>query len=171
MLREKGCYIVDTDILARKAVQNPEVVGMLCQRFGSDIVSGGTLDRRELARRAFATPEGTNALNMITHPEITRLAVEEIHKAEKEGAKSAVIDAALLFESPLTAVCGKTVCVVADKKIRLERIMKRDGISESDAILRINAQPDEEYYKSKSDIVISNNGEDLENQIDFIQEG
>ena len=49
--------------------------------------------------------------------------------------------------------------------------MKRDGISESDAILRINAQPDEEYYNSKSDIVISNNGEDLENQIDFIQEG
>lgn len=171
MLREKGCYIVDTDILARKAVENPEVIAMLCQRFGSDIISGGTLDRRELARRAFATPEGTNALNMITHPEITRLAVEEIHKAENEGAKAAVIDAALLFESPLTAVCGKTVCVVADEKIRLERIMKRDSISESDAILRINAQPDEEYYKSKSDIIISNNGEDLDRQINFIQEG
>ena len=60
---------------------------------------------------------------------------------------------------------------VADKKIRLERIMKRDGISESDALLRINAQPDEEYYKSRSDIIISNNGEDLTNQINFIQEG
>ena len=31
--------------------------------------------------------------------------------------------------------------------------------------------PDEEYYKSKSDIIISNNGEDLNNQINFIQEG
>ena len=170
-LRDKGCHIVDTDLLARKAVENPEVIARLCESFGDDIISGGVLDRRELARRAFATPEGTKALNLITHPEITRLAVEEIHKAGAEGAKAAIIDAALLFESPLTAVCGKTVCVVADEKIRLERIMKRDGIPEADARLRMNAQPDEEYYKSKSDIIINNNGEDLECQIDFIQEG
>ncbi len=171
ILKDKGCHTVDTDLLARKAVENPDVIAKLCEKFGSDIISGGVLDRRELARRAFATPEGTKALNLITHPEITRLAVEEIHKAEAEGAKAAVIDAALLFESPLTAVCDKTVCVVADEKIRLERIMKRDGISESDARLRMNAQPDEEYYKSKSDIIINNNGEDLDVKFDFIQEG
>ena len=171
ILKDKGCHIVDTDLLARKAVENPEVIERLCDKFGDDIISGGVLDRRELARRAFATPEGTKALNLITHPEITRLAVEEIHKAESEGAKAAIIDAALLFESPLTAVCDKTVCVAADEKIRLERIMKRDGISESDARLRMNAQPDEEYYKSKSDIIINNNGEDLDVKFDFIQEG
>ena len=171
ILKDKGCHIVDTDLLARKAVENPEVIERLCDKFGDDIISGGVLDRRELARRAFATPEGTKALNLITHPEITRLAVEEIHKAESEGAKAAIIDAALLFESPLTAVCDKTVCVAADEKIRLERIMKRDGISESDASLRMNAQPDEEYYKSKSDIIINNNGEDLDVKFDFIQEG
>ena len=171
VLKDKGCHIVDTDLLARKAVESPEVVARLCENFGDDIISGGVLDRRELARRAFATPEGTKSLNLITHPEITRLAVEEIHKAEAEGAKAAIIDAALLFESPLTAVCDKTVCVVADEKVRLERIMKRDGISEADARLRMNAQPDEEYYKSKSDIIINNNGEDLKCQIDFIQEG
>ncbi len=171
ILNDKGCHIVDTDLLARKAVENPEVIARLCEKFGEDIVNGGALDRRELARRAFATPEGTKALNLITHPEITRLAVEEIHKAEADGAKAAIIDAALLFESSLTAVCDKTVCVVADEKIRLERIMKRDGISEADARLRMNAQPDEEYYKSKSDIIINNNGEDLKKQIDFIKEG
>ena len=49
--------------------------------------------------------------------------------------------------------------------------MKRDGISEADARLRMNAQPDEEYYKSKSDIIINNNGEDLDVKFDFIQEG
>ena len=35
--------------------------------------------------------------------------------------------------------------------------MKRDGISESDALLRMNAQPTEEYYREKADIVIENN--------------
>ncbi len=165
LLAEKGCHIVDTDILARKAVENPEVIAMLCERFGDDIISDGALDRRELARRAFATLEGTAALSAITHPEITRLAIEEIHTAEKDGARAAVIDAALLYDSPLVAVCEKNICVVADEKIRLERIMKRDSITESDAKLRINAQPSAEYYTEKSDIIINNNGADIEAQI------
>ena len=165
-LAEKGCHIVDTDILARKAVENPEVIGMLTARFGNDIIKDGVLDRRELARRAFATPEGTESLSAITHPEITRLAIEEIHAAEKSGAKAAVIDAALLFDSPLVAICDKNISVVADEKIRLERIMKRDGISENDALLRINAQPPTEYYIEKADIIINNNnGVDIESQI------
>lgn len=169
MLSEKGCHIVDTDVLARKAVENPEVIGMLSQRFGGDIIKDGALDRRELARRAFATPEGTKALSAITHPEITRLAIGEIHDAEKDGARAAVIDAALLFDSPLAAVCEKNVSVVADEKIRLERIMKRDSISEADARLRINAQPPTEYYVEKSDIIINNNpGADIEAQAAFL---
>ena len=165
MLKEKGYWIADTDILARKAVENPEVIAMLKARFGEDIVKDGVLDRRELARRAFATEEGRADINMITHPEITRLAVEEIHKAEEKGAKAAVIDAALLFESPLTAVCDKTVSVVADENTRLERIIARDSISPEDARLRISAQPSEEYYREKADIIIDNNGKNLEEQL------
>lgn len=160
-LQKLGCHIIDTDTLARKAVENPEVIGALCKEFGDDIIVNGTLDRRETARRAFATKEGRNALNAITHPEITRLTVEEIHKAQADGAKAAVIDAALLFESCMPALCTKTVSVVADKNIRLERIIKRDGISQEDALLRMNAQPSEEYYREKADIVIENNGSEV----------
>ncbi len=168
MLEKKGCATVDTDILARKAVENPEVIAMLCKRFGDDIIVDGALDRRELARRAFATKEGTADLSAITHPEITRLAIELIHKAYENGAKAAVVDAALLFDSPLACLCDKTVSVVADEKIRLERIIKRDGISEEDALLRINAQPSTEYYIEKSDIVINNGNNDyLEKQLNI----
>ncbi len=166
MLEESGKYhIIDTDILARKAVENPEVIAMLTARFGDDIIENGILNRRETARRAFATKEGTLALNNITHPEITRLAVEEIHVAEKEG-KKAVVDAALLFDSPLVAVTDLDICVMADENIRLERIMKRDGISLEDAKLRISAQPSAEYYIEKADIIIDNNGNDLRIQLE-----
>lgn len=169
MLKEKGCAIVDTDILARKAVENPEVISSLCEKFGDDIIVNGELDRRETARRAFATKEGTQALSAITHPEITRLAIEQIHSAYESGSKAAVIDAALLFDSPLACICDKTVSVVAPENIRLERIIKRDGISEADALLRINAQPKAEYYIEKSDIIINNDGkENLDEQINFI---
>ncbi len=168
MLKDKGCAIVDTDILAREAVRNPDVISSLCKKFGEDIIVNGALDRRELARRAFATKEGTEALSAITHPEITRLAIEQIHNAYENGAKAAVIDAALLFDSPLACICDKTVSVVASEDIRLERIMRRDGITREDALLRMSAQPQTEYYIEKSDIIINNDGKDkLEEQINI----
>ena len=162
LLAEKGFAVIDTDVIARKAVENPEVIAMLCAEFGDDIIRDSSLDRRELARRAFATKEGGLALNAITHPEITRISVELIHEAAENGAKAAVIDAALLFDSCMTALCDKTVSVVADENLRLERIMTRDSISEEDARLRMSAQPPIEYYIEKADMIINNNGvEDL----------
>lgn len=168
LLEEKGVYNVDADLLARKAVESPEVIAALCAEFGDDIIVDGALDRRELARRAFTSPEKQAILNSITHPEVTKLAALEIHKAQSEGKKAALIDAALLFESCLPSICNLTVSVVADKETRLERIMNRDGISREDALIRMNAQKDEEFYKEKADIVIFNNGEDLQSQLEKV---
>ncbi len=165
LLAENGVYCIDADILARKAVENPEVISALAEYFGSDIIVDGSLDRHELARRAFSDAEKQRILNATVHPEVTRLAVEEIHKAEKSGANAALIDAALLFESDLTAICSFTVTVIAEKETRLERIMKRDSISREDALIRMNAQKDEEYYIGKADIVINNNGGNLAEEI------
>lgn len=167
ILKEKGYAIIDTDVLAKKALENPEVSAMLIDRFGKDIAPNGKLCRRELARRAFADKKSTQALNLITHPEITRLALEQIHSVRESGAKAAVIDAALLFDSCLVSFCEKTVSVVASEEVRLKRIMKRDSISEFDAKLRINAQPSAEYYIEKADIVIRNNeNDDLQKQLE-----
>lgn len=169
IFREKGYHIIDTDVLSRKAVESRAVKDSLCSRFGSDIIVDGELDRRELARRAFASPEATAALNAITHPEITRLAVIEIHKAQDSGAKAAVIDAALLFESDLACLCGKTVCITADDSVRMRRIIERDGLSETDALMRIAAQPPQEFYAKQSDIIIDNgDGTDLRKAIDCL---
>ncbi|MBO5858937.1 MAG: threonylcarbamoyl-AMP synthase [Clostridia bacterium] len=165
LLEENGIYNIDTDLLARKAVENPEVIASLADYFGNDIIVDGVLDRRELARRAFSDPVKQKKLNATVHPEVTRLAVEEIHNAEKSGAKAVLIDAALLFESDLTSICSFTVTVVADKEIRLERIMRRDSISKDDALIRMNAQKDEKYYTENADIVIQNNGENINDEI------
>ena len=170
LLEKDGVYHIDADYLARIAVENSEVISALADYFGSDIVTDGILDRRELARRAFSDPIKQKKLNAIVHPEVTRLAVEEIHKAEKSGAKAALIDAALLFESDLTCVCTFTVSVIADEEIRLERIMNRDSISREDALIRMNAQKNEEYYVSNADVVVSNNSDDITKEIGKIIE-
>ena len=57
MLSEKGFYIVDGDVLARKVTEKgSEVLKELSDCFGEDIISeDGTLKRHELARRAFSS--------------------------------------------------------------------------------------------------------------------
>ena len=154
--KKYGFSVIDTDMIAREAVEDPEIINALCESFGADIVAQGKLDRRLLAKRAFETPEKTEILNRITHPAITAASISAIHDAEKSGARAALIDAPVLFESPLTAVCDKVICICADKQTRLGRIIARDRVSEQEALLRINAQKDEEYYKSHSDIIINN---------------
>ena len=61
-----------------------------------------------------------------------------------------------LFESGLADLCDFNVTVVAPKEIRLERIMKRDNITEEKALERINAQKDESFFTSQSDFVLWN---------------
>ena len=75
---------------------------------------------------------------------------------EEVGYRGIIIDAIALFESGEDALCDFTVAVVAPKEIRLERIMKRDNITEEKALERINAQKDESFFTSRADFVLWN---------------
>ena len=59
-------------------------------------------------------------------------------------------------------MCDKIIAVVAPADVRKKRILSRDGISEKEALLRINAQHDEDFYISKSDYIIDGS-QSLEN--------
>lgn len=158
LLHEKGFYVVDGDILARKATEKGSpVLKKLADFFGEDILlPDGTLDRRKTAERAFSTPGNTKKLNEITHGEIDRLLSLEIEKAKKEGFENCLFDAAAILESPSKERCDKIIVVTAPLEIRLKRILSRDGITEEEALRRINAQKDDEYYFAAADILIKN---------------
>jgi large subunit ribosomal protein L16 len=76
---------------------------------------------------------------------------------EAEGVPATIIDAPLLFESGLNNRCNFNVCVVSPIDIRIDRIMKRDGISKKDAFLRVNTQLPDDYLIKNSDYNIENN--------------
>ena len=73
-LREKGCYIIDGDIIARQITEKgSDILPLLQKAFGNDILDeNDELIRKRLAERAFSSKENTALLNSITHPEITR---------------------------------------------------------------------------------------------------
>ena len=157
-----GYKIVDCDKLARVAVEKGrEGLNALTLVFGDGILdSNGELNRKALAKIAFSTKENTELLNKTLLPHIVTLVKEE------SSANKVLLDAPTLFESGIDSMCNATVAVLADKEIRLKRIMNRDGIDEESALLRMNAGKPDEFYKENADYIVYNN----ENEEDFIND-
>ncbi len=153
-----GCYHIDADKVAREVINNNEnVKNKLKERFGCDVINAdGTTNRPLLASRAFADEESTLDLNAITHPAVIEEIKSIIKDMEEVGYRGIIIDAIALFESGLDSLCDFNVTVIAPKEIRLERIMKRDNITEEKALERINAQKDESFFTSHADFVLWN---------------
>ncbi len=150
-----GFKVIDCDRVARKAVEKEsEGLKALVKVFGTDILlENGELNRKALARKAFATLEQTETLNKTLFPFITELVEKEF------DSDLILLDAPTLIESGLNKKCDKVIGVWADPEIRLQRICERDGLSLEDAKIRLNAGKDESFYKKNTDILIYNNGE------------
>lgn len=157
LLKEKGAYIIDGDIVARKVlVDNFSLLNKLSKEFGEEILNPDrTLNRRALAKEAFSTPEKTEKLNSIMHPAINDYIFEEAEKAFSDY-DVVIVDAAAIIESGFTEKSDYLIVVHAPVEIRKERIIKRDGLSEADADVRINGQKEDDFYLSKADFVFNN---------------
>lgn len=167
-LRSMGFFVCDADIVARQVVEKGSpLLERLGDEFGKDVISpDGSLDRARLAERAFATTENTEKLNRLMHPAILEKSLDEMKNALDSGYTAAFYDAAALYESGADSFCDKTVCVCAPDNIRLERIMRRDGLTKEKALERMNAQRPDSFYSSRADFVIDNSPDkDLERQI------
>lgn len=154
----EGFKVVDCDIIARKATEkSTEGLKALVQVFGEDILNEDkTLNRAKLAQKAFASVDSTKLLNKTIFPYITKLVEKEII-----GDK-VLLDAPTLFESGIDSLCDKTIAVLADRDIRLSRILARDNIAKDAALLRINAGKMDEFYKQRADYIIYNNSNEAE---------
>ena len=160
-LEQNGFYVINADLLVRKIYNS----GSPCLKtieavFGEDIITdNGTPDRKLLAERAFSSKENTALLSSIVHPFVTAELFDEIKKAAEIGTTTVVYDAPQLFESNADVICDEIISVAAEKSVRLERICKRDNISKENALMRMNSQLDEEFFRENSDYIIENNSD------------
>ena len=156
--KNQGFIIIDSDVVARNVcAAGSDCLGEIVGFFGSGVIdSNGSLKRKELGRIVFSDSQKLKKLNEITHKYIIK-SIKKIIE-ENEG-KNIVIDAPLLLETGLNSICTKTLCVLADEDIRLARIMERDSLVQADAKARISSQPDDDFYISRCDFVLYNNGD------------
>jgi dephospho-CoA kinase len=149
-----GLRLIDCDKIARQAVEKgSNGLKALVNAFGNCILNpDGTLNRRKLASIAFASKEQTQLLNDTTFPYIKELVL----KGTQNG--NTLLDAPTLFESGINEICFKTIAILCDKQTRLARIIARDNLTKEDALLRINAGKDDDFYIKNADYIIHNNG-------------
>ena len=160
-LEQNGFYVINADLLVRKIYESGSpCLKTIAAVFGDDIITeNGTPDRKMLAERAFSSKQNTALLSSIVHPFVTAKLFAEIKKAAESGVTTIVYDAPQLFESNADVICDEIISVTAEKSVRLERICKRDNISKENALMRMNAQLDEEFFRENSDYIIENNSD------------
>lgn len=159
LFRAESISVIDADKLVEKLyAPNSICIEVLVALFGYDIIdSDGVLDRANLADIVFTSRDNLMKLNSVVHPFVMSLFLDELRYESESGESIIVYDAPQLFEGKADIICDKIISVTADKKVRAERICKRDGISEKQALQRIEAQYNEKFYKNNSDYVIENN--------------
>ncbi len=160
LLERWGAAVIDTDQLAREAVQpgSPALTALL-RRFGAELARpDGSLDRAALRRRVMGNDEQRAVLNAIVHPEVNRLLGVRMAEAERRGAQIVVADIPLLFEVLDPDAWDVVVLVDAPEDMRRRRLMEQRGYSREEADDVIGAQLPSRLKRGKSAIVIDNDG-------------
>ncbi|ALS20891.1 MULTISPECIES: dephospho-CoA kinase [Paenibacillus] len=171
MLVRRGALLIDADRIAREVVEpGTPALTQVIERFGADLLlEDGSLDRKKLGERVFGNTAALKDLEALLHPPIRAAMRERMEAYETQHPdKLVVVDVPLLYESHLQAMYSEVMVVYVPRHVQMERLMKRDGLTEEQANKRLDAQMPIEKKKELADIVIDNSGtiEETEQQIE-----
>lgn len=170
IFEKKGIPSADSDSIVHALYsENKECINALSCEFGPGVVGeDGTIDRSSLRDIVFSDKSKLKKLNRIVHRFVAKEIFDIADEYKKNGAAAFIIDAPMLFESGIDRSCDIIISVIADRKTRIDRICRRDGISRQAAVQRLKNQHTDGYFIRRSDHVIYNKGEDVEAQVERI---
>lgn len=170
MLKELGAFVIDCDKMARDVVA-PGTRGLakIEAAFGKDAIGAdGSMDRVYIGDLVFRNPEMKKRLENILFPLIFEALDKELLRLEREGATPVVfLDMPLLYEVKYDSYVDEVWLVYVPFEVQLSRLMKRNGYTKEEALLRIHSQISVDKKKSLAQQVIDNSGtlEDTKEQV------
>ena len=172
-LRALGARVICADEVARAVVRpGSEGFRRVREAFGDGVIrTDGSLDRAALGRIVFVDAGERRRLEAILHPLIVEDVRQTLAAWEKEAPDAvAVVNAALLVEVGLHEDADEVWLVEARDDVRLRRVMRRDGLSETEARARMDSQAPSAEKRRFADRVLLNNGsnQELLTQVDAL---
>jgi len=146
--------VIDADKVAHEVLD--EEHQSIAEVFGDEFVSGGSVDRKALGEVVFNDAGKRKELESLLHPLIHKRISEKAEKLDKR-AEPYLVDIPLFYEGGRYAI-ENVIVVYASKAQQLERLMKRDGFSEAEALARIESQICIEDKRDNATYVIDNSG-------------
>ena len=157
MMEHLGAYTIDADALSHRAIaKGAPGYQPVADAFGNFILDDrGEIDRAKLGRVVFNDPEALKVLEEVIHPLVEQAADLMIRRANQHII---VIEAIKLLEGKLAGQCDSIWTSTAPEAAQKNRLMKRRGMTEQQAIQRIQAQPSQALKIAAASVVIQNNG-------------
>jgi dephospho-CoA kinase len=160
VFKSLGVPLYDADQNARLLMeQKPALIQEISGVFGSAVYREGRLDRKMLASRVFNDTEMLKKLNSVVHPYVLGDFTKWVR--DLGATKYCIHEAAILYESGAAERFHRIVTVTAPEELRIERVMRRDGVSREEVMARMKNQLGEEQKNSMADYVITNDGDEL----------
>ncbi len=151
-LSELGFDIIDADSIAHQILNEEQ--NTIIELFGKDIIKKGLVDRKALGAIVFSDEIKRKQLENLLHPLIyTR--IESLSMRLDEKKKPYLVDIPLFFENNRYPI-RKVLLVYTPSLLQLQRLVKRDALSTSEAQKRIDIQMAVEEKRKKADYVIDN---------------
>lgn len=158
ILREADYPVFDTDTAARnEMLENAELRKRLRRLVSDDVFQAdGSLNKPVIRKFLHDSPENAARFDAEVHP-----CVRKSWRcwAEKQPSRIVFMECALLYEAEFDSEVAFTVLVTASEDLRVERVMKRDGIPAQTVRKWISMQLDEKQKMLRADYIIYNNGE------------
>lgn len=172
ILKEKyDAHLIMADDVAKELMcRGKSAYRKIVQTFGDEILGDDLeINRQKLSSIVFQDDDKLLMLNQIVHPLVQKAILKEKDKISKKNPeKLIVLEAALLIEAGYRDFLDELWAVIADKEVRIKRLMDSRGYSREKSESIIAAQLSDEEFRRVCDFVIDNSGSlsDSERQIE-----
>lgn len=149
-----GIPVYYADLAAKRLMnEDPALRSALNNLFGASCFENGVLNKTFVATQIFEHPEKREQLNLLIHP----ATIADANKwLSEQQAVYALREAALLFESGAAEGLDYVIGVSAPVSLRIQRVMKRDQLSEADVKKRMATQLQDAIKIKLCDFVLIN---------------
>jgi dephospho-CoA kinase len=163
-----GIPVYYSDNRAKYLIQNDiDIQKNIILTFGNEsYLPDGAYNPKHISSIVFKNNSKLHELNEIVHPAV--IADAKIWHLQ-QNVPYCLKESALIFEQNLQYSVNKIITIVSNLPLRIERIMKRDNMSQELVLQRINKQLSDEYKIPFSDFLVYNCvNSDIEKQVIFL---
>lgn len=153
-----GIPVFNADIEARKLYDEPQVKEAIMLAFGDNMYPQGVFDKKAMANIVFQSADKLKQLNELLHPLVQ---IQFDTWLQQQESPYTIKEAALLIEAGSYQQLDELILVTCPMNKRIERVMKRDRVTEDEVLARINKQLSEEDKRTFCQYEIINDDRQL----------